>query len=267
MSAWIGPAGSMVELLKSQAKVSGSRAARSTFRSTIGGRVKEQRTTGLGRRSWAVSTGMLETSEAAAFSSLLLAGTPPWCWVTDAAARTNLLTPEQSLLLPGTWSGTGVVEGGTVVAADGAVGIRSVAHTTGGQVEFVLRDGSSERPPVIAGVPATWSLYVRGAGNLQLQFVDYAGSVLSTQNVAYSTGTVQRVSMTRTPPAGSARVRLWATGALQAALPSLSWTSAAVPWAVGAGCTRATVDGFDDSRVPASAGVFANYDFEVREVG
>jgi hypothetical protein len=210
---------------------------------------------------------MLEPAESAALTSMILAGVPPWIWVTDAAARTNVLTPEQSLLLPGTWSGTGVVEAGQVVASDGAVAVRSVAHVTAGQVEFVLRDGANDRPPAVSGVAVTWSLYVKGSGNLQLQFVDYAGSVLSTQNVAYTTATVQRVSMTRTPPAGTARVRLWVTGILQAAMPSLSWTAAAVPWALGAGCTRATVDGFGDSRVPASSGVFSDFDFVVREVG
>ncbi|MDQ0854777.1 hypothetical protein QFZ79_002888 [Arthrobacter sp. V4I6] len=270
MPAYLGPIGGLIPLRGMKASAVTS-VRDSTDKVTLGGRLKIQR--GLrSRREWSVSThGLLRPQDTAGLLALDAGGTPPWVWVDPYAQVTNMFTPEQSVLRPGTWGGTGVVEGGSAVAADGVMAVRTILHASGGYMEFGYRDGVLDSPPVIPGIPITYSLYVRGEGSLNLSYRDWSGAALSERNDAYSHSTFARESRTTTPPAGAASVYMWVTGALQAGNPALTWTPAAAEWGLGHGCKRAVVQGLSEAVQYASRDTpglrRSGISFTVREVG
>ncbi len=245
MTAYLGPVGSLASF-KCPSAVSIDQTRPASYRTTLGGRVKAQRGP-LSRRQWSVDISTATPEQVANLHAMVEAGIPPWVWVEPYAQVTNLLSPEQSVLMPGTFSGTGVLEGGAV-SVGGVMSPRSVLHATGGTVDFGYRTGVPDRPVVVPGVPVSVSAYVRGAGILGLSWRDWSGAVISEQTAAYSNAALARVSMANlTPPAGAATVRVWATGALQAAMPALSWTPVLAPWSIGRGCNRAVVDGLSEA--------------------
>jgi hypothetical protein len=163
------------------------------------------------------------------------------------------------------------VEAGAV-SVDGVMAPRSVAHATGGTVDFGYRAGVADRPVVVPGVPVTASVYVRGTGVLGLSWRDWSGAVISESTAAYANASMARASrINRTPPAGAASVRFWATGVLQAAMPALSWTPDLAPWSIGRGCNRVTVDGLSEAvQLAVIADPYmrrSGISFTVREVG
>lgn len=270
MSAFLGPAGNMIELPIYNAKPSVSHDRLVSMKRTLGGRVKVQRGP-RPRRVWTVNSERLTPAESAALMALEQGGTPPWVWVEPLARVTNLYSPEQSVLALGTWTGTGMVEGGAV-SVDGVMAPRSVLHASGGTVNFGYRSGSPDRPAVVPGVPISVSAYLRGTGEFCMSWQDWSGTGISASTMAYSNTTLTRVSrVNRTPPAGAATVHFWATGVLQAAMPALTWTKELADWSVGRGCNRALIEGLSE------AGEEAIYDnpgasrsalsFTIREVG
>lgn len=270
MSSYLGPIGGMVpfEYYKGGLDVSADRPVKSIR--TLGGRVKVQRGP-LSRRTWSVSLDHLNPAELSALTALEMGGTPPFVFVEPMARVTNLFSPEQSVLMPGTFSGAGVVAGGSVNVG-GVMAPRSVLHASGGTVDFGYRDGVADRPVVVPGVPVTVSAYVRGTGLLGVSWRDWSGAVISESTAAYSNATLARSSMVNlVPPANAATVRFWATGMLQAAMPALSWTPAVQSWAVGRGCNRVILEGLSEgiNRVIYAAPdqSRSSLSFTVREVG
>ncbi len=270
MSAWIGPVGGLVEVLQYKGSLSVATARPTKAQTTLGGRVKVQRGP-RSRRVWDASVDGVSPAEAAGLLSLDAGSTPPWVWVDPYAQVTNLLSPEQSVLAAGTWSGTGVLEGGSAVAPDGVRAQRTVLHATGGSMGFALRDGAIDSPPVLPGMPITYSLYVRGTGSLFISYRDWSGAILTEPGVSYSNATFARSSFQSTPPAGAASAHVRVTGALQAGNPALTWTPDVAEWAVGHGCNRAVVEGLSEAIQRASAtdadGRWSSLSFTVREVG
>lgn len=271
MPAYLGPVGGLVPLPGVTAsEISSTRGG--TDKVTLGGRLKTQRSP-LSRREWSVSTHDLLTSkQTASLLALELGGKPPWVWVEPYAQVTNLLSPAQSLTMPGTWSGTGVVEGGAVNVG-GVMSPRSVSHSTGGTVDFAFRSaGVEDRPAVVPGVPVSVSVYARGSGELGVGWRDYAGAAISSNQKAYTHGTLARVSMVNLiPPAGAVSAYIWASGFTQAAMPALTWTPALADWSVGRGCNRVVVEGLSEAvRMASTTNTLmrrSGISFTIREVG
>lgn len=269
MTAYLGPAGFLAPF-KCPSAVSTDQSRPSSSRTTLGGRVKAQRGP-VSRRQWSVDISTATPAQVSNLHAMVEAGTPPWVWVEPYAQVTNVYSPEQSLLMPGTFSGAGVVEGGAV-NVDGVMAPRSVLHATGGTVDFGYSDGAPDRPAVVPGVPVTVSAYLRGAGVLGLSWRDWAGAVITESTTAYSNAVLARVAMAnRTPPAGAATVRIWATGAMQAAMPALTWTPDIAAWSIGRGCNRVVVDGLSEAvQLAVVAEPYmrrSGISFTVREVG
>ncbi|WDF32255.1 hypothetical protein PTW37_10250 [Arthrobacter agilis] len=210
-------------------------------------------------------------AEAANLQALVEGGKPPWVWVEPYAQVTNLLSPGQSVLAAGTWSGAGFVEGGAVLSADGVFSPRSVLHPTGGTVDFGYRSGAMDRPAVVPDQIVRFSAYLRGTGTLRVSFRDWAGQILKETQASYSSTTLARASVASLPPAGAVSCRVWVTGALQAALPAFTWTADLAAWSVGRGCNRVSVDGLSEAVQLAVADSPAlrrsAITFTIREVG
>lgn len=269
MTAYLGAAGSLVPF-KCPSSVGIGAARPSSARLTLGGRVKVQRGA-LSRREWSVDIGTATPDEIANLQALELGGTPPWVWVEPYAQVTNMFSPEQSVLLSGTYSGAGWVEGGAV-SVDGASAPRSASHSTGGTVDFGFRGGVSDRPVVVSGVPVTVSVYARGAGVFGVSWRDWANAVISESTTAYSSATLTRQSRAGlVPPAGAATARVWVTGAFQVAMPALSWTRDLGVWSVGRGCNRVVLEGLSEAVQIAAVSDpslrRSGLSFTVREVG
>lgn len=269
MTAYLGPAGGLVPFrCPSAVEISTERAM--SYLTTLGGRVKVQRGP-VTRRQWQVGLGSATPSEIANLQALVEAGTPPWVWADPYAQVTNMFTPEQSTLAPGTWFGPGSSQGGAVLV-EGSNAPRTVVHADGGTVTLGLRDGSIDRPAVVPGVPVSASLYARGAGALTILWHDSQGALIGSTNRPYEHATLTRVSATnRMPPAGAVAARLVVTGARQVAMPCISWTVDAPAWSIGRGCTRAVAEGLSESVQIAvrdsSALRRSALTFTVREVG
>lgn len=270
MTAYLGPAGSLASFT-CPSSVSIDQARPASYRTTLGGRVKAQRGPQQ-RRAWSVDIGTATPAQVANLQAMAEGGKPPWVWVEPYAQVTNLLSPAQSVTMPGTWSGTGVVEGGAVNVG-GVMSPRSVSHSTGGYVDFTFRSaGVADQPAVIPGVPVSVSVYVRGAGDLGISWRNYAGTAISSNQKAYTHGTLSRVSMVNLiPPAGAVSAYIWVSGFTQAAMPALTWTPALADWSVGRGCNRVTVDGLSEAvqlAVVADKSLRrSGISFTIREVG
>lgn len=270
MSAWIGPPGGLVEILQYKGGLSVSQERAQSTRTTLGGRVKVQRGPRV-RREWKASTPYASAVGTAGFLALLEVGEPPWLWVDPYAQVTNLFTPEQSTLAPGSWSGDGLVEGGAVTV-EGLTVPRSVSHPSGGTITFGMRDGSPDQPPVVPGVRVSVSVSVRGTGALTLHWLNWQGASIGSASQSYNHSTMASASIEgRMPPPGAVSARLVATGAGQAAMPCFTWTPAAPAWSKGRGCTRAIVESVSENVEMANledkARRFSALSFTVREVG
>ena len=271
MSAFLGTAGNLIELPIYNAKPTVAHDRAASTKRTLGGRVKVLRGA-RPRRVWTVSSERLTPAESAAIMALELGGTPPWVWVEPLARVTNLLSPEQSVLAPGTWSGTGVVQGGSV-RVGGAFSPRSVSHADGGFVDFIFRAaGDVDQPAVVPGIPVSVSAYLRGSGVLGISWRNYANTPISNNQKSYNNASLARVSMVNLiPPAGAATAYIWASGITQAAMPALTWTKGLADWSVGRGCNRAVIEGLSEAGQEA---IFADpgasrsaLSFTIREVG
>ncbi|GAA1110472.1 hypothetical protein HNR24_000378 [Nesterenkonia jeotgali] len=269
MTAYLGPAGGLVPF-RCPSAVSITTERAQSFKTTLGGRVKVQRGP-VTRRQWQVELGSATPQELANLQALVEAGTPPWVWVEPYAQVTNLFTPEQSTLAPGTWSGNGATEGGAVAVAD-AMAPRSIMHPSGGAITLGLRFGSADRPPVRPGVPLSVSAAVRGSGVLTAHWHNWQGSAIGSATKSFSYSEMGRALLENiNPPAAAQSVRVVVTGAQQVAMPCLTWTPDAPPWSMGRGCTRAVEDGLSEAVQAAVRDApsmrRSSLSFTVREVG
>ena len=269
MTAYLGQKGALLAF-KGPSVSSSEQSRPASYRTTLGGKVKAQRGAA-SRRQWSVDIATATPGEVGALLALIEGGVPPWVWVEPYAQVTNLLTPEQSSLAPGTWSGPGAVEGGTAASPDGVTAVRTLIHPSGGAMGFALRDGAVDGPPILPGVPIAYSVYVRGSGALTISYRDWSGATLTDRAQTYSNPTFSRASFLSTPPEGAASVHLRISGALQAGNPAVSWTPDLAEWSPGRGCNRAVVDGVSEAAQLAvrtePAMRRSQISFTVREVG
>lgn len=277
MSAYIGPMGRLVKF-KCPSGLEVTSEPRSSFRTTMGGRVVEQRGP-RGRRTWQASFATATPAEVAGLEALSMGvmGRPPWVWVPPDAMSVNALTPNESLLHSSV-IGASVVPGPARTAADGFYSFSTVTIPAG-QLTYVTErarsNGAARGVPVIPGELYTVSAYGAGTGGtLRALFRNAGGSLLVTPSAAF-TGDFTRRSITWRAPAGATNVLLEAAAPSGAVLsfgaPSVTWTDAPQPWAVGRGCSSATVEGLEESLQLAVRGSESinrsAYSFNVRELG
>ena len=268
MSAYIGKFGQLVKTFPPSGE-SVSSESRSSFKTTLGGRVMEQRGP-RGRREWSMDVASAYPEEMVAFEALEMGvlGKPPWVWVPPNAQSQSLFAPEASVMAQGSYSSS-AIPGGSVVADDGVL-VPATALALPGQ-SLVFGDPI----PVVPGIPLTVSAYASGAGSyLRLFFRDSSGSAVETYNSFYGSG-MSRVSNTRVPPAGAVdatlRVIAGSAASVRAGNPAATWTSSVQPWSVGRGCNKVTVDGFAETVKKAIRGRAdqnrSEFSFTVRELG
>lgn len=271
MAAYIGPWGNLVEF-QCPSAVEINMGSRSSFMTTLGGRVVEQRGPSP-RRSWQVGIGVgrpwklaeLEALAAGAF------GPPPWAWVSPDAAAQNMMTPDSSLLLEGTYSSAGLPTGSRR-ADDGTRIAKTVGCLEGDWVFFGTR-ANGQGTPVRAGDVVTGSVYAEGSGLMRMVFFDEVGGWTGSLSKQLGEG-LERHALSASVPTGSVEVavRVDATeGIVVAGAPAITLTNAPVPWSVGKGCAKATVDGLDTTVLRAVRGSDAQnisrYAFTIRELG
>lgn len=250
MPAYLGKPGALLPIPKVY-QIEVAEARPSSEKVSMGGRVVEFRAP-KSRRSWDLSLRADTAGSLAGFQSLLLATKPPWALIDQLAQVTNCLSPEQSVLDSGTWSGVGLSEGGSAVASDGAYAARTVAHASGGTIALGYRNGFPDRLPVVPGTRVVGSVYARGSGLLRVSFRDWTGTTLTDVTTPFTNTGLSRVVRAALVPNGAVSVQMTVEGATLAGLPAFTWTAAAVPWAVGRGCNRVTVKGSSESLESAS---------------
>jgi hypothetical protein len=273
VSSYIGPYGQLVEF-KCPSSLEVSAEARSSFETTLGGRVVEQRGP-RGRRTWQASLATAMPSQVAGLEALEMGalGPPPWVWVPPNAQSQNLLSPDSSVLMPGTYSTT-ATPGGSITATDGVFVARTALLPPNDSVILGSRDSLAEGIPVIPGHVITGSVYGSGlGGSLRLIFRDAGGSFLTQPSTPLGAD-FSRVKVTDVAPEGAvdALVRVYSgSNAARTGAPAATWTTELMPWSIGRGCNRATVDGLSESLQMAvrDAPVMnrSAYQFTVRELG
>lgn len=271
MTAYIGPKANLVTF-PCPSSVEVGAGPRSSFMTTLGGRVIEQRGPSP-KRTWQVGLGVARPNKLAELEALVAGvfGAPPWVWMSPDAISQNMMTPDSSLLEAGTYSRVGI-QMGPRTATDGTRIPRTVGCLENNDVDFGTAN-SGHRTPVRVGDLVTGSLYAEGPGTLTLIFFNSAGgwTAAHNRNLDSSWG---RYHITREVPEGTVEAVLrvtGTTGTVVAGAPALTMTAGPMPWAVGKGCVRATVDGLDTSVVRAVPGVEAQnlsrHAFTIRELG
>lgn len=221
-------------------------------------------------RSWTIDVPYgrgVDTAHIDAFASGAW-GPGPWTFVPVAAQQGNLLTPRQSVLLD-RWPASVLSDAGAMRRANGEWAPRSVTATG-----FSGWAATSAGIPVVAGKPFSWSLDVEGDGStapqVQVEFQDASGSRIESHIVAGSSRSgPQRVSVTRTAPAGAATASAGMRGTtLRACAPTASWLPVPGDWEIGQGCSSAVVLKSDSTLRSLEGGYTPLYtsDYEIMEV-
>lgn len=266
MSSFLGTYGAM-QKLKCPSSESTSYAQRSSYKTTLGGRVVEQRGP-RPRREWSLNIAVARPSDMAVLESLYLGDVAPLLWVSPDAYALNLFSPGASLLEPGLIT-AGAVRAGSALAADGV----RVPMTALVQPGTTLTFGGSEPLPAVPGERMTASVYASGAGGtVRLVFRDAAGAWLGNATAA-TPATLSRVSVSRVVPAGTHDALLQVTAgatAVRVGAPSASYGTL-MPWTVGRGCPRASINTVSSNlllAVAADPGMnISEYSYTIKEVG
>lgn len=263
--AFLGSAGRLVPFdCPSDVRVSASRP--SSVRVALGGRVSTQHGARV-HRTWDVGLGLASPTEAASLAAAVYMGGFPWVFYEPSAVATNILTPSQSLLVPGTVQSS-ATEAGHRVASDGVMVARTWTVAAGETAYVGIREGAVHGAP-IPQAPVTGSVYASNA-TLRMIFRDSAGSWISS---AYSPEAVGfgRVHVTATPPPNAVDVLLQVVAGAsvaQVGYPALTLTGTLTPWGVGRGAVQVVTYGLDESVIAAhDKQQLSSYSFTVQEVG
>lgn len=269
---WIGPVGGLLEV-RSPSVSPVEHAARSSFATTLGGRVVEQRAPARGRRAWQV--GFPEATRPESYTVLRALvdgalGAGPWVWVEPWAAVVNLCTPEAAWLAVGTFTTSGVaLPVGPQVGADGTWLPSSLSSD--GSTVWVGLPAQGEHVQVPANVQVTGSVYVSGSSvSVVLRALDAAGVTLAEAGGIEAPSGLARVARTMVTPVGTSSVMFVISGEDQTVIagPQVTLTPTAVPWAAGEGAYRVSVDGLSVSPLIAAPDLrIGPASFLVREVG
>lgn len=243
--AHLGKLGFLVEL-KCAASLSLQTVRPARARTTLGG-VNTVQVGARTNRTWDVSLSDASTpAEHAEIRAFVEGehGLGPWCFVSDWASVTNVISPRGSVLEVGIPQNGSSLNGGSMVLPDGNVAGRSLLVSSPTTAVVLPRVDSANEPiPVIPGVKVTGSVWALGSSaRLRLRFYDLAGNILATfSGASFTAVTPTRLILSAVPPAESAYGLLIVDGVTRVARPALSWTDSARPWSVGEGAPMAHV--------------------------
>lgn len=276
MTVYIGVPGQLIRL-KCPSNEQVEYASRSSYRTTMGGRVVEQRGP-RPRRVWSLDTSAARPEDVASLDALYLSSSAQaYAWVSPDAMSVNALTPAESLLDSSVLNAS-AVPGPPRVAVDG-VNLLSTVTVPAGRLTYVSeRRGVSDvgrGVPVVPGETYTVTSYGAGAGGrLRLLFRDGSGAFVANPGVSFG-AELERRSVTWVAPAGATNLLLEFSAPTDSPLvlgaPQVTWTQDARPWAVGRGCHSASVESLafqPTHTVRTFPGLnFQSNSYTIREVG
>lgn len=270
MSAWIGPRGNLIEFKCPSAVESSTEDAHVYFR-PLGGAVSS---TVLGDpvrpRVWNVDVSTARPDQVNGLQGIAEGewGPGPFTFIPPAAETLNLLGKRDALAMGGEPGTAYTIQNGgaPAVTTEGPAGS---AYITTREVPVTLRMGWA---PAIPGRPVTGKAWVTGnptrRGALWLSFRDVAGTELSLSSFVYTSG-AEFLSVTATPPAGTASVVLSAMGMLLTR-PQVTWTTTPRAWAPSAASTNVVMSALSNSmrRATGAAGEeqITDHTFTVQEL-
>lgn len=262
--AYLGPTGSMQLFahIQGQASMSSSRA--SSYRTTLGGRLRAQVSPQV-LREWKCELPLATPAEARHLKALAsgVFGLGPFSWVPVQATTTNVMSLGASMPGPThkSWLGDGDPAGAWDVP-----GMGLVRHSVIADKNLVTL---AEGTPVVPGMPLTGAAWISGSGVVWVQTVDASGEIVDNAKTEVAGTEPVRVSATVpvvSASAVSARVRV--TEAMQVGLPSLAWSAELAEWAPGGGSNQVVVEGFDADlvHVDTHQGLMEDISFTVKEL-
>ena len=268
--AHLGKLGFLIEL-KCAASLSLQTVRPARARTTLGG-VNTVQVGARTNRTWDVSLSDASTPAEHEIRAFVEGehGLGPWCFVSDWASVTNVISPRGSVLDTSIAPVGTTTNGGPVALPDGTRAGRSWLLTSGATVFLPWVDGL-EYVPVVPGRRVTASVYAQGqGGRMRIRF--YAADGTITRTVAHSlvAGTgVERMTLSATPAVGEASALIMLDqGITRFARPALSWTDSARPWSVGEGAPMVHVSEVSSDVVLATrAHQYASAEFQIVEVG
>ena len=265
--AYLGPPGSMQLFAHIRGKSSVSSSRASSYRTTLGGRLRAQVSPQV-LREWECELPLATPEEARHLKALTAGvfGLGPFSWVPVQATMTNVMALGASMPGPThrSWSGSGDPTGVWDVPGLGVVR-HSVLANRG---TTILGAGT----PVVPGVPVTGGAWVSGDASTRvtLQLLDAAGTVITSASSTATHGITPTRSLATilSVPQSAVTARVVVSGALQVGLPSISWAAEAADWAPGGGSTQVVIEGFDADlvHVDTHQGLIEDISFTVKEL-
>ena len=195
-------------------------------------------------RVWRIGLEHARVEEISGLHELYVSQSAPFMLVDPWAQATNVLTPRGSLI---DVSGVSVV-GGYDLADGGhaSVAVRNDAASAGSPSVTYAAAG-----PVLPGRKVTASAYVGAPWPCRVG-VAFLNANMGTMTGYWSPtvtglGTLQRVHVTATPPAGAVAAWVIINNAQIAARAALSWTDGPTSWGIGGVAQQAVITDVSDN--------------------
>lgn len=276
MSVYMGPLGGLVKTV-CLTTLDTSLADPGEVRLDIANRPRVERI-GDGRQ-WRTWSATVDNKAPHVLSTLRTAQahqSEAWWLVPCGAPIQNVMPPYASWFHDwSTSSGANLYRGG-MVPVDAEEGLAPVSATFDyNGPEWRYTSPLIPLPP--EGGPVTASVFGRAfeseTAAMRLLFTDGAGNQLlfggtsTTATTTTASGTLPRVVLSVTPPAGAHAARIQLRRFAVAANPALTWTEGAMPWTEGKGAERVVVFAPGENPVLATARAsFSSASYTVQEV-
>lgn len=240
MGALLGPVGGL-ERVASPTSEPVEEGQRFVTRTALSGKVTAQRLTRQ-KRVWPCSEGTIRPEDAAILEWLAAGGrydqSSGYVWYSSYSLVTNMLTPAESFMEDGTWTG------GAAGGAGDADDARYLASETGG-VGSVFE--LARTLPVPAQSPVAVSAYISThpaqTARLEVTELDPEGATVGVPHVSTVPADTHahRAAVTFTSSVRTVALRIRVLDALMRTMPAVTLTRAVQPWASGRGCAHAIV--------------------------
>lgn len=269
VQGWFGSPGALVPVTPYRGSLSESSDRKTSELISFSGR-RHLQVSGGSVRSWSVGVA----GSPAQLAPLKFASSTAvsWVWVSPAAQASNLLTPGQSMMADGqvSYAGGASARSGALAAGDSFV-----TRWAGGPVGSDVNVTGGKPVPVRPGVPVTVSAWTQRAAagsstRLTYTFRDATGATVGASTLGGPEGTaLQRAVWTLTPPAGAADLIILIRDAATLALPQVTWSAQAAPWADGRGVYRVAVTEWseDQETILTDGTLWVSASMKMLEVG
>lgn len=238
---------------------------------SLGGGVRARTPRARAHRAWKVDIPDVFPQDVANLRTLLTATMGPYVFVDPWAQKTNLLTPEESVLSSVAAPAEGLAYGG---GGWRLVGLPDqwVPVTRSNPSAGVVRVGHAPVPPAWASRTVTASCWLAGTdAQVRMDWLDGSGNRITPSafgsQVSGMDG-LRRSVASGMPPWGCESVQITALNAEVLAQAAVTWTDAPTPWDVGNGVQRVIISGLSRS-ISRASDAYRMHDlsFTVTEVG